>query len=1288
MLKDFKALKISIASPQQILNWSHGEVKKAETINYRTHRAEVDGLMDEKIFGPTKNYECYCGKYKKIRYKGIICDKCGVEVTHKRVRRERLGHIKLACPVTHIWFSYGVPNKLSILLDIPQKKLNTVIYFSRYIVTQFDADGKEKAINLLEEGKDKSLKEIEAERKTQVKDLEKEYKEKEKDLKKKEKDAKGLEFKVEKLQDELSKEKAKLLSVFDKKIDALKKRHKDKLKLIKSIKEGMTLSEEEHNEILMLGIEFFEASMGAEAVKKLLAKVDLEAEIKQLKEDMTKTRSKLKISKIIKRRRILEGMLNSGIDPTWIVLDYLPVLPPDLRPIIQLPGGRFATSDLNDLYRRVINRNNRLKRLIDLGAPEIILRNEKRMLQESVDALIDNSHRPGNAVNNSRNQPYKSLSDMLRGKQGRFRQNLLGKRVDFSGRSVIISGPNLSVNECGLPKEMALELFKPFVIHEIIARGFATNIKSAKNLFEEKTDEVWDILEDVIEDRPVLLNRAPTLHKQGIQAFFPVLIEGNAIQLHPLVCKGFNADFDGDQMAVHVPLSEGAIEEVKERMFPKSNILLMADGKPVITTQKDMAFGVFYLTGIEKTDKKENELKAFSNFEKVIGAYNKGAITLREPIRVLHDEEIMVTTAGRIIFNRTTPEGYEYVNFQVGKKGVAKLSARILEKFGNDAAINFLDQIEKVGFEYATKSGYSISMNDFKISDKKDKLLEEIEAEEEKIMQYYENGFISKEERKRLFEQAWLEILDKVAQATWEAYDEDEDNLMILNKSGAAPVENPLKQIAGVRGLILDPMGKIVELPLRSNYKEGLSSLEYFVAARGTRKALADVALKTAESGYLTRKLVDVAQDVIIREEDCGTEDGIYLSKNEQRRVDFVDRIAGRWTAEEVKNEQGEVLVAENGEITTEIAELIAADEAIEKVKVRSILTCESTNGVCAKCYGYNLGTRRLVENGLAVGVIAAQAMGEASTQLTLDAKHRSGSATAKDITRGLPRIEELVEVRTPKGKAELAEISGKVSIKKDEERNKVEIKITNKKSTEEEYDVSKAEKVNVKKAKNVSKNTVMFVDEDGEEVKASMAGRIFLKDNKLTFKGDAEEEEIYELNLWAHLLVEDGDTVEKGQPLMQGSLDPDELMQLRSLKDAQKYIIDHVQNTYGIQGIGIDDKHVEIVIRQMSRFVMITNPGESDYLPGDYAEYVKVKKENEELKAAGKKPIKSKRQLLGLTQSSLKTESFLSAASFQDQVRVLSTAAILGKSDDLNGLKENVIIGRLVPLGDQVQDK
>jgi len=1284
MIKDFKALKVSIASPQQILSWSSGEVKKAETINYRTHSAEVDGLMCEKTFGPTKNFECYCGKYKKIRYKGIVCDKCGVEVTHKRVRRERMGHIKIASPVTHVWFAHGVPNKLSLILGVPQKKLETVIYFARYIVTEFDEKGKKETIAKIKKELDGQMKDLEKSLKDQVKELGTEYKAKTKELRSKEKSKAKLGARIDQLANKEKKEVAKIKSIFAQKETNLKEKINEKLSLVKSVTTGVTLSEEEGASLREYETDFFVAGMGAEAIEQLLSEVDLKKMVKKLKEEQVKTKSQAKKAKYVQRLRILEGMLRNNIDPTWLVMKALPVIPPELRPIIQLPGGRFATSDLNDLYRRVINRNNRLKRLMDLGAPEIILRNEKRMLQESVDALIDNSHRPGNPVQNSKQQPYKSLSDMLRGKQGRFRQNLLGKRVDYSGRSVIVAGPELSIYQCGLPKIIALELFKPFVIREIIAEGLAPNIKSAKHYFESKSDKVWDILERVIQNRPVLLNRAPTLHKQGIQAFFPILIEGNAITIHPMVCKGFNADFDGDQMAVHLPLSEKAVEEVMERMFADSNLLLMADGSPVIGVQKDMALGIYYLTGEESVGKAKS-LQIFSSKDKVVGAYERGELDLRERVRVLMQDSFVETTAGRIKFNEVLPEGYEFLNKQLGKKDVGKLAADILKRYNSELTIKFLDEVETIGFKYATKSGYSTSIEDFKVSSKTSKLVSGVEEKENQLTEDYYNGLLTLSEKKRLTEEAWMEVIDEVAEVTWAEYQDPDNPLNAFENSGALPISNPIRQIAGVKGLILDPLGIIVELPLRSNYKEGLPTLEYFVAARGTRKGLADTALKTAESGYLTRKLVDVAQDVITREEDCGTNEGVEIDRNDKRMVDFSCRLVGRFvTANIADPKTGEVIVKKGEEIVEEVSQELEKID-LDRIKVRSALTCEADEGICQKCYGLNLGTQRLVDKGVAVGVIAAQAMGEAATQLTLNTKHLAGRA-GTDITQGLPRVAELFEARTPKGKAILSEIGGKVKIVENKEGEVGTVIVTDHKKMKKEYDIKKQDELTFKRSKQVKKGDLIATRKNGSKLEAEYDGQVSLQDDKVILEVDKLIEEEYDIPAEARLNVKNKQEIKKGTPITVGSLSPKELMEFTTVEDTQKYIIENIQETYGIQGIALDDKHVEVVVRQMFKYVRVVSPGDSKYLPGDFVNHIKIAEQNRKLKKRDKDLVKSNRVLLGITAASLNTESFLSAASFQEQVRVLTDAALVGKVDKLRGLKENVIIGRPVPLGKELR--
>lgn len=1287
MIKNLKALRISVASPQQILAWSHGEVKKPETINYRTHRAEVDGLMDERTFGPTKNYECYCGKYKKIRYKGIVCDQCGVEVTTKRVRRERMGHIKLACPVTHVWFAYGIPNKLALILDIPQKKLETVIYFARYIVTEYSEDGKQMALETVEKRYSEAEEKLKDEREEAIDSKEEEFKELKDTVKKSKKDKAKISLSVENLETKKKKEFAKIKSIFKQKEASLKEKFSEIRETVSNLKEGITLSEEEYTQLLEYNIDFFDLGMGAEAIRKLLKKVDLAEEIVKIDEAYTKTRSKVKKSKYIQRLRILKGMKKANIDASWIVMDVVPVLPPDLRPIIQLQGGRFATSDLNDLYRRVINRNNRLKRLMRLGAPEIILRNEKRMLQEAVDALIDNSHRPGTSVLNSRDQAYKSLSDMLRGKQGRFRQNLLGKRVDYSARSVIISGPHLSIYQCGLPKTMALELFKPFVLSEVIKEGLAPNIKSAKLFFESKGPEVWDILERVTKNHPILLNRAPTLHKQGIQAFFPVLVEGNAIHIHPMVCKGFNADFDGDQMAVHVPLTRKAKEEAIERLMVNSNLLLMADGSPVVNTEKDMALGVYYITAIEDESKRKKDMKFYGGSIQAQGAYELGLITIHERIRVFYKGQVLETNIGRLIFNDVLPEDFRYINDRLNKKGVAKLSAEILNDYGSDVVVEVLDAIKRLGFKYSTTSGISVSLEDFVVSDQREGILDEVSEKESQFTEDYYMGLLTAAEKKRLVEEAWMEAIERIAEVTWEEYNKKENNLVTLNDSGATPVANPLRQISGVKGLILDPLGNIVELPIRSNYREGLSALEFFVASRSTRKGLADTALKTAESGYLTRRLVDVAQDVIVRDADCETDDdGIWIKKSAERRLTFAERIEGRYATEDVVDSKtSEVLIKKDELLTMSIAEKIEANDNVPAVHVRSPLTCKTLRGVCQKCYGDSLGTHRLVEKGLAVGIIAAQAMGEAATQLTLNTKHLAGRA-GTDITQGLPRVEELFEARTPKGKSVLAEIEGIVNIVADSDKGTREVVVTNDNSKTKTYIIEDGDKSNVKRSKKVKKGDILIVKKDGEDSIAIDDGKAVLKDDKIVLEIEQELSETHKIPMGAIILVEDKQAVVKGQQLSDGSIDPKELMKLVGLWEAQEYLMDEIQKTYGVQGIALDDRHVELIVKQMSRFVRLREVGTTEFLPGDYVDHLAVEFKNKELKATGGNIMTFNQEFLGITTASVKTESFLSAASFQEQVRVLTDAALIGKSDELRGLKENVIIGRHVPLGSELR--
>jgi DNA-directed RNA polymerase subunit beta' len=1283
MLKNFNALKISIASPQDIINWSFGEVTKAETINYRTFKPEPQGLMAEEIFGPSKNYECYCGKYKRVRYKGIVCDRCGVEVTHKRVRRERMGHIKLASPVAHVWFSNGVPNRLALILNIPQKKLETVIYYARYVVTDVEEDKKNKALEEIKDIKKKEIELAEEDLKLRQDELSAEFEEKREMARKEEKDKDKLNLIIERLNNKERKELAHIKSAFKQKQDNIEKKLDELKRLIENMKVGATLSEEEHALLLDYDFDFFEAGMGAEAIKILLEKLNVAEEVEKLEAEFKNSRSQLKKSKLIQRLRIFKGLKKSGINPAWIILDVLPVIPPDLRPIIQLPGGRFATDDLNDLYRRVIHRNNRLKKYIAMGAPEIILRNEKRMLQEAVDSLIDNNHKPGNPALNTRQMPYKSLSDTLRGKQGRFRQNLLGKRVDYSGRAVIIPGPEFRFDQCGLPKTVALELFKPFVIRELILRGHAANPTRAKILFDEKADEVWDILEDVSKNHPVLLNRQPTLHRQSILAFYPVLIEGDAIRLHPMVCKGYNADFDGDQMTVHLPISQQAIEEVKERMFAKDNMFWLRDGSPITNVEKDMAIGIYFLTVAYGDDSKVH--KFYPNEDAVLADFNLDKIKFHEKIKVLRDGKLLITTAGRILFNNALPDDFRYINEAVNKNYVAKLIEEIYHVYGKDVVVDVLDNIKKLGFTFARFSGFSLSMENFIFGNEElvDEHIKKYKEQEDALLADYYDGLLTTNELNWLMQKEWAETTDKIYKEIWNLVEKgaDTSKLVELEESGGVPVKQWIKQISGVRGYVSDIWGNVINFPLMGNFEKGLNNLEYFVASKGVRKSFIDVGLRTAESGYLSRRLVDVAQDVIILEEDCKTENGIEILRDEYREQSFSERIAGRVASKDIllPNTQ-EVLVSRNEVINHEIAKKIEKLEDIKSVWVRSPMTCQISHGVCVKCYGNDNATGALIEIGEAAGIIAAQALGEPTTQLTL--KSKSDARAGKgDVTQGFPRVEELFEARTPKALAKIAEDDGIVSIKEENDKVKIILKVD--KTVNKKYKLEKTDEVLVTEKKKVKRGDTLIVKKDKSVIRAEHSGEIKIFENYILLKYKKSQEFEYEVKQMNDVLVENNQEVKKGEVLTTGSVDPKVLSQLKGIRAAQRYIISGLQEVYGLQGIKVDDRHLEIVVRQMTRFGLISDSGESEeFLPGDYADVLDIEKENEILKKQNKAQIKYEKVLLGITNSAIRTESFLSAASFEQQVRVLTDAALIGKVDYLRGLKENVIIGRPVPLG------
>lgn len=1193
---DFDAIKITLASPDAMKEWSHGEVTKPETINYRTLKPEKDGLFDERIFGPTKDWECYCGKYKRIRYRGVICDKCGVEVTESKVRRERMGHITLASPVAHIWFFKGTPSKLSLLLDIPPRLLESVIYSFSYLVIEAKDEKKKEATEHIQ-------KEFERRREG----LQKQLEDRVIQLKKEAANDKSVDDKSKKLETELQTNLAKLAQI-----------EKDVLDSINRMKPMSLLTEDEYLKLSNLNaISFFDIDMGAKGIARILESFELDKLVAQLREEVSKT-SGQRYLKATKRLRLVESMRQANLRPEWMILKNLPVLPPDLRPMVQLSGGRFASSDLNDLYRRVINRNNRLHRLIDLGAPEIILRNERRMLQEAVDALIDGVVRERRR---GRGGELRSLSDMLRGKQGRFRQNLLGKRVDYSGRSVIVVGPRLRLDQVGLPKAMALEMFKPFVLRELISRGFAPNVKSARHILERGGAEVWDILESITHDHPVLLNRAPTLHRLGFQAFYPVLIEGGAIELHPCVCAGYNADFDGDQMAVHIPLSEKAKQEAKDLMLSTRNILKPSDGAPSTVPNMEMAVGCFYLTRID--DRHPIPDTIFADENEVDTAISARKITYQTVIKVRLNGAILETTAGRILFNKSLPVALRYHNDAVKAATIKQLIVKALDLCTHEEVVTLIDTLKDLGFKMVTHSGLSVGIFDCHIYPEKDRVLREADVRVSEVENNYNAGLITDEEKKRLSHEIWIETTNQLADLTWARFDQHDPLKVLVDSGGAKATVDQIKQLCAMRGLMTDPTGKVVELPSKSNFREGLTVFEYFTSTRGARKGMADRALKTAESGYLTRRLVDVAHDAIIRLEDCGADQGILVLRNAlNRRQSLGERVLGRVVAADVIDpETKKVVVAKNQDITDDLAHEIDAITTPEII-VRSPLTCEARYGLCQKCYGYDLGTRKMVAIGVPVGVIAAQSIGEPGTQLTMRTFHLGG-IVGLDITQGLPRVEELVEARMPKALAPVAHIAGKVSIK----------------DLDDGYHIT-------------------------------------IRNEKL--QPIAEQE--YIVPQAVELLVSDGDEVQAGTALTAGHLDVREVLEVAGLYAAQRYIVDEAQKVYELQGVPINDKHFETIVHKMSDKVRIETPGDTKLLPGEVMTQHAFADENSRVMAAGGEPSTAKVVILGITKASLLTESFLSAASFQETTHVLTDASVEGKVDNLLGLKENVIIGRLIP--------
>lgn len=1248
----FDAIAIAVASPEQILSWSHGEVKKPETINYRTQKPERDGLFCERIFGPTKNWECACGKYKRIRYKGVICEKCGVEVTRSIVRRNRMGHIDLAVPVTHIWFLRSTPSRIGLLLNHPVKTLEQVVYFAAYIVTELN-----------EESKDQALSQLEEEFKNYKKDIIKEYKERAK--------ASGENKK------DIEKEQAT-------KVEELTEQHDQAKKDLKALEVGRVITELEYRDLSMKFGHVFKAWTGAEALRTIIENMDIEEEMVKLEEQLENT-SGQKRTKLMKRIKLMGSLVKAGIKPEWMIMTALPIIPPDLRPMVQLDGGRFAASDLNDLYRRVINRNNRLKRLIAIGAPEVICRNEKRMLQEAVDTLINNSARQGKTVFNSGDKrKLRSLSDMLKGKQGRFRQNLLGKRVDYSGRSVIVIGPTLKLNECGIPKAMALELFKPFVIGKLISDGYAHNIKSAEKMISSNERAIWDILEEVTHEKYVLLNRAPTLHRLGIQAFRPVLIEGKAIQVHPLVCAAFNADFDGDQMAVHVPLSDKAQKEAHELMASNHNLLKPSAGHPTTTPTQDMVLGIYFLTAMHEG--KTGEGKAFGSLEEATLALDYKQAHLQAKVKIRINGEIIETSIGRAIFNQILPEDMEYQNFVFKKKDISNLVGTTFEQFGLERTSQLCDDLKELGFKYATLSGISMASSDLHVPKEKKKIMEESEEIVKQIHEYYQKGLITEDERYLQSIRIWSKTKSEIADEMVKGFDPENDVYYQVD-SGARGNWGQITQMCGMKGLVANPAGKTIELPIKANLMEGFSILEYFIATHGGRKGKSDTALKTAEAGYLTRRLVDAVQDIIIKEDDCGTKETHLVTRAESEEIGekFENRIFGRTLGADVKDKNGKIILKKG--ITIDKAALkIVEEKQVAEVRVRSVMTCLTLNGVCQKCYGRDLGTNDSVNLGTAVGIIAAQSIGEPGTQLTMRTFHMGGIATeGEDITQGLTRVEELFEARTPKKPALLAEVSGKVKVGR--KGNHTIISITPEETPVETYDVAEGMEVVVKKGDKISVKDVL-AEKGRKKVRSKIDGVVIKTSKKaIEIEADATDQE-YKVDQGKTVRVKTGDLVAAGTPLTSGHLNLRKLMKLTDIYTTQKYIMTEVQSIYASQGQTINDKHIEIITRQMFSKVRIAEPGDSTFLPGEVVDYQVVMEENAELKKEKKKEIEYERLLLGLTRIALHTRSWLSAASFQETIRVLVEASTTQRVDMLDGLKENVIIGRLIPAGETFRKK
>ena len=1380
--KGLTALRISLASPETVRSWSYGEVLKPETINYRRLRPEKDGLFCEAIFGPTRDYQCYCGKYKNPRYKGIVCDKCGVEVTRSSVRRERMGHIELATPVAHIWYTRRIPSYLGLLLDISRRNLDRVLYFAQYIVTYVDEDARAKALKRLEDEISVSEREQANQINDQIKQVKLERDRKLAELQQQKADlqsrsdeqiasslepvikegqrleqslqermgqtaAKAIVFEEtrqtiveagkpiaqshvsliqravkerldelenetrERLQrdiEQISMEITRIRAEAEEAMEALRNQLEDQSFVsqnqnsrvrdeLQELRPFTFLSESRYRELKSRWGQVFRADMGAEAFYDILRRLDLEKLSEELWHEVRTSKSKQKRKKATTRLKVVEAFRRSTNHSEWMVLTVLPVIPPDLRPMVQLDGGRFATSDLNDLYRRVINRNNRLKRLLELGAPDVIVRNEKRMLQEAVDSLIDNSQR-GKALSRRGRRELKSLSDMLKGKKGRFRRNLLGKRVDYSGRSVIVVGPTLKLHQCGLPKTMALELYRPFVIAKLVQHNYAANVKGARRFIERNRPEVWEVLEEAIKERPVLLNRAPTLHRLGIQAFEPVLIEGSAIQLHPLVTTAFNADFDGDQMAVHVPLSEKAVWEARNLMLSSKNLLKPADGEPIISPSKDMVLGVYYLTmdGTPSADEKAE--RRFSDTDEVVVSYELGQVKVHEYIKVnvstWYDENdkrmpqpkkmLLRTTVGRVLFNRILPPEVQFRNIKLDKGGVKDLIGDVLEVAGQEVTTNVADLVKDIGFEYAMRSGSTIAVSDITIPEAKYEIIGKASQEVENVNRSFRRGLLTEQERNERIIDIWQNTTKDVAGAVRKAM-KPTGNLSTMANSGATKGGfGPIAQLAGMRGLMADPSGRIIRLPIQSNFREGLNTLEYFISTHGARKGLADTALRTADAGYLTRRLVDVAQDIIINEVDCFTHDGIFIRKSDDvAGQNLKERLFGRVAATRIVDPRtGEVLV-ERDEILDHTNARKVMDAGVDEVKVRSAMTCELVHGICAKCYGMDLGRGTLVALGSAVGIVAAQSIGEPGTQLTLRTFHSGGVAAGSDITTGLPRVEELFEARRmPKGEAIISQIGGIARvIQSDRYSDQRVVRVENAEMVSDEYDVPAEWTLSVKDEGTISLGEPIATLGEAS-IAAQHAGRVRLEGSKVIVSYEQRESEEYEIPSTARLLVTDGDHIEAGTQLTEGSLNPHTVLRIKGRDACAMYLLTEIQKVYRAQGQNINDKHFEVIIRKMLGKVQVMRPGDTHFLPSDFIDRLEMRRVNESLVGTGKQPARYSEMLLGVTKASLNTDSFLSASSFQHTIKVLAGAAIAGTEDNLFGLKENVIIGKLIPAG------